>query len=189
MNKLDSIRNLHDFVGDSMSYVGPFLAPVLSAIAVYAAFSMLAVYIVAVYGILVTTHLVAYTMAFPLLTIVGATNYAITAELDRQRQRPIDDARQAIELKAFERERMAEARAKAKALSAQASTGVHAGVHGVQSAGALPERKTAQTAASVDDLRVYDEQNPGTSVRDAATALGRSPAWVSKWRGKGYGAL
>lgn len=218
------VQRIHDSAGDAMAYIAPILAPVLSAIAVYAglvddfgriaatagAFAieglgfaavrlmlrakeetdsrmlwgstvvMTVIYLGAVYGILATTHLEAYTMAFPLLTVTGAIAYAVNGELDRRKTAPVDKARQEIDLKAYEKERMAEARAHAKAVSTQVSTPVH----GEQFARHLPEKNTRKSVSTPDDLRVYDEQHPGASLAEAAEALGMSRSWVSKWRNR-----
>ena len=202
----------HDAAGDGMALIAPALAPALSAIAVYAGLvgdfgrvaafigafvveglgfaavrlmlrvwndtepsammraatlAMSVTYLVATYAILMSTHVAGYAMSFPLLTITGAFAYGINQELGRQETAGIDEAKARIDLQVYRKQRMAE---------------VSTPVHGEQAAPAIPERKTATGGATVNDLRVYDEQHPGAGVREAARALGMSPAWVSKWR-------
>lgn len=202
---------IHDAAGDGMALIAPALAPALSAIAVYAGLvddfgriaaaigafvveglgfaavrlmlrvwnerdpslpmraatlAMSATYMVATYAILLSTHVVGYALSFPLLTMTGALAYGINTELGRQDAAPLDEAKRKIDLQAYRKQAMAK---------------VFTPVYREQSAARTPEAQTPTNAATVNDLRVYREQHPGSGVRETARALGMSPAWVSKW--------
>lgn len=138
--------------------------------------AMSAVYLLVVFLILATTKGVeAYQMAFPALTLVGASCYAIHQEITRRDTAVLRE----IDVKAYKRKSLAEAQAYERKLSAE-----------VSAVSTETDRRTAQPAATSggqatpDDLRRYLVDNPQASVRQAAAALGMSKSWVQTWKGK-----